>query len=42
MGDATAVGFFTTLAVRARSEDEAVEAVRSMIVEQGGCTSHLG
>jgi uncharacterized membrane protein len=32
MGDATAVGFFATRAVRARSADEAVEKVRSMII----------
>ena len=31
MGDSTAVGFFTTRAVRARSEEEAVEKVQSMI-----------
>ena len=31
MSDSTAVGFFTTRAVRARSEEEAVEKVRSMI-----------
>ena len=31
MGDSDAVGFFTTRAVRAKSPDEAVEKVRSMI-----------
>jgi len=31
MGESTAIGFFTTRAVRAGSEAEAVEKVRSMI-----------
>jgi hypothetical protein len=31
MGDSTAIGFFTTRAVRARSPEEAIERVRSML-----------